>query len=247
MVFSCSKCNASYKCNYDLTKHLNRKNPCLNEEEKAKKNDCPHCDKTFSDFSNRTRHMKKCKKNPKNNNEINLREENMTLREENIKIREENIRLREQPRVINNTTNNNNRNNTTNNRNTTINNNNSEIRYGYIYVRDNDSYKRDNVYKIGVTRNLFKRNNQYKTGEFTQSEYVYLIKIRFNELYVVDVKMKKLMIPYNIRDNAGTEFYHRNVMEDIVELIHSLNVEYEIIEDSEEINNEVKMNEYIIK
>jgi hypothetical protein len=247
MVFSCLNCNASFKCNSDFERHLNRKNPCLNKEEKAKRNDCPYCDKTFYGLSNKVRHLKTCPKLPKINNDITHREEIVTLREENMNLREENIRLREQPKVIKNTTNNRNttNNNTTNN-NTTINNN-SDIRYGYIYVRDNDSYKRDNVYKIGVTRNLFKRNNQYKTGEFTQSEYVYLIKIRFNELYVVDIKMKKLMIPYNIRDNAGTEFYHRNVMEDIVELIHSLNVEYEIIEDSEEIKNEVKMNECIIK
>jgi hypothetical protein len=141
MSFSCLNCDASFISKRDLDRHLARKNPCLNEEEKAKKNDCPYCDNTYSDFSNRIRHMKNCKKNPKNNNEINLREENLNLREEVINLREEIINLRENNLNQNNNILGNhnsmvlgdsviNNNNTTNN-NTTNNNNNFALKSFY--------------------------------------------------------------------------------------------------------------------
>jgi hypothetical protein len=247
MVFICLKCNSEFRSNCDLNRHLSRKNKCLNEEEKLKKNDCIGCGKTFYDLSNRNRHMKKCPNiigirinNIETQNRI-LQEENMRIREENLKIREDLINSK--VKNVKNITNNNN--NITNNniKNVTINNNNSEIKYGYLYVRDNENYRRDNVYKIGVTKNLFNRNNQYKTGEFTQSEYIYLIKMNFDILYSVDMKMKKILKPYNLRDNAGTEFYHRDVMDDIEKAIKSLDVEYCIIQDKDEIIEEMELNE----
>jgi hypothetical protein len=95
MVFSCLNCNASFDKNRDLDRHLNRKYPCLNEEEKAKRNDCPYCDKTLSNRSALNQHLKTCPNIPKVNNDITHREEIVTLREENMNLREENLRLRE--------------------------------------------------------------------------------------------------------------------------------------------------------
>jgi hypothetical protein len=133
MVATCLNCNATFKSDYALNRHLTRKNKCLNEEAKLKKNDCIGCGKTFYDLSNRNRHMKKCPNiigiqvqpdvlrvtNAESQIRI-LQEENMRIREENLKIREEliNSKVNNNISIDNSVTNNN---NTVNNNNTIIN------------------------------------------------------------------------------------------------------------------------------
>jgi hypothetical protein len=95
MVFSCLKCNASFKKNQDLDRHLGRKFPCLSPEEKAKKNDCPGCDKTLYDQSTLIKHKSTCK-DYKDYLETKRQEELRLLREENIRICEELNNLREE-------------------------------------------------------------------------------------------------------------------------------------------------------
>jgi len=55
---------------------------------------------------------------------------------------------------------------------------------GYIYIRNNDWYKSNNVYKIGITTSIKDRNNTYITGELYRGYYIkiYEIFLLFKEI-----------------------------------------------------------------
>jgi hypothetical protein len=237
MVFSCSKCNDSFKTNRDLNNHLSRKFPCLSAEEKAKKNDCIGCDKTFSNQSNLKTHMGKCDDyksylEAKRQEEIRLlREEVNNLREEVERHNENNNQEEVRLLLIEN-------NNQDEVRLLRIENNNqdeligidiSNLSYGFVYVRDNSNYRRDNVYKIGITKDLNKRNKSYITGEYGNSVYVYLVRVKLNVLSYVDNELKKILQTYNTSNGGGTEFYTRDVLNVMDDVIRSLNIEHTII------------------
>ena len=50
---------------------------------------------------------------------------------------------------------------------------------GYIYIRNNDWYKSNNVYKIGITTSIKDRNNTYITGELYRGYYIKIYEIFF--------------------------------------------------------------------
>jgi hypothetical protein len=234
MSFSCLKCDASFISNRDLERHLNRKTPCLTKEEKAKRNDCIGCNKTFYDKSTLNKHKKNCKDIPKSDIVVPLEEFRRlqeSVQQENILIRElqesvialqqENIKIREElnnPQELEGENNN------------TINGIDvDELSYGFVYIRDNEAYRRDNVYKIGITKSLIERNKYYKTGEYNQSAYIYICKVKLNILSKVDKELKILLKSYNVSNGGGDEFYRRDVLDIMDNKIQELNIEHTII------------------
>ena len=55
-VYVCDKCDKSFKCKTDHTRHLNRKNPCDNDN-----NECFYCNKTFTRLYSLKKHQKNVK------------------------------------------------------------------------------------------------------------------------------------------------------------------------------------------
>jgi hypothetical protein len=71
--FCCEKCNASFKTNYDLTRHFNKKIPCGKEEKErhdiANKT-CLYCDVIYANTKCVKRHMRICPFRPTESDEL---------------------------------------------------------------------------------------------------------------------------------------------------------------------------------
>ena len=108
---------------------------------------------------------------------------------------------------------------------------------GYFYIRTNSYWnsESENYYKTGITQNIKNRQCPYITTEKTRGKFIkvieflvdkkklkkydYLIKLRFNNL--------------NIRDNGGTEFYNKDIINLIEGFLKSIGVEYKVLTDDE--------------
>jgi len=104
-----------------------------------------------------------------------------------------------------------------------------EPEYGYIYVRDNLFYQSENVYKVGITRNLYARENTYKTGEVIKGKFIIIIQVPFKLLNNLDNNLKLRLQSYNINKGGGSEFYTRDVIEIIIQYLHDINIPHTIM------------------
>ena len=95
---------------------------------------------------------------------------------------------------------------------------------GYIYIRDNELYKEDNIYKVGITTSIKDRSNTYITGELYRGFYVKIYEFNINQqkLNIIDRLFKTEFKYLNIYYDGGTEFYDRC----IINLIEAFFIKY---------------------
>lgn len=78
---------------------------------------------------------------------------------------------------------------------------------GYIYIRNHQSYGVYNACKIGKTSNLLERDKQYATGEIRRGYFEAVFEVFNEEIGTVEHLLKHKFREYNVKENAGTEFY----------------------------------------
>ena len=93
----------------------------------------------------------------------------------------------------------------------------TDIDKSYIYIRDNDWFRQNNVYKVGITTSITDRSSTYITGELYRGFKIYELNVNKHKLHLIDKLLKKDFEYLNIYFDGGTEFYDRsiiNVIED---------------------------------
>lgn len=111
-----------------------------------------------------------------------------------------------------------------------------DIKKGYIYIRDHQYYAKDNVIKLGITASILDRENTYITGEFDKGEYLLIVEIYFHEMKQLDKSLKFHLRKYHKFNNAGHEFYKKDIIEIIIPCLNKLTSYFKILT-KEEINN----------
>lgn len=115
---------------------------------------------------------------------------------------------------------------------------------GFIYIRDTDYYKKNNVYKVGITKDLHSRNSTYKTGELVEGEFILVFKVQLEQLHYVDMELKKKLEPFHVKLSGGSEFYLRDVIDHIETFLKSLNVKYTVLTKEEIFQKTKKSNKH---
>lgn len=111
-----------------------------------------------------------------------------------------------------------------------------QTKFGYFYIRQHISYDLHNVYKIGITKNIPKRNNQYITGEFDRGKFIYVFEVKKVEMRNIENLLKEKFENLNMYIGGGTEFFDKNIIEYIEPFFKQNKFEYKKL-DNEEIKN----------
>lgn len=115
---------------------------------------------------------------------------------------------------------------------------------GYIYIRNHFSYNIDNVYKLGKTINIPERDTLYATGEVKRGYFETVFEVPFKQLNIIERLLQYELKEYNIKYDAGTEFYDTIIINFIEPFFMKMNIQYKKLT-NEEINNLLRI--YIIK
>ena len=83
---------------------------------------------------------------------------------------------------------------------------------GYIYIRNHPSYENNNACKLGKTQNIPERDSQYATGEIVRGYFHPVFRISLENVDVVERLLQCEFEEFNIKYNAGTEFYHKSII-----------------------------------
>jgi predicted helicase len=108
--------------------------------------------------------------------------------------------------------------------------------YGYIYIRTNEYWDTYNSCKLGKTENIINRENNYVTSELKRGRYILVLQIILELLDLVEKKLQIEFTKYNIYNDAGTEFYNKEIINLILPFLDKENIKYKILSD-EEIDN----------
>jgi len=94
----------------------------------------------------------------------------------------------------------------------------------------------DNVYKVGNTNNITNRNAVYATDEIRRGYFETIFEVPIEDSVVLDFLLKKKFHELNVRDNAGTEFFDRKIINLIEPYLIELGAEYKKLS-KQEIDN----------
>jgi superfamily II DNA or RNA helicase len=92
---------------------------------------------------------------------------------------------------------------------------------GYIYLRDNDWFREEQVYKMGIMTNGKSRDSTYSTGEVKRGTFVVVIEIAWCQMKRIDMVLKHHFQKLNKRFDGGTEFYSRSILKYLVPFVKS--------------------------
>lgn len=103
---------------------------------------------------------------------------------------------------------------------------------GYIYIRNHKSYQEYNCYKVGKTLSIPDRDATYITGEIERGRYIRVIYID-SRVDLVEKIIKKYFSHYNVRYDGGTEFFKREINDQIIDFLEKTRVKYRVLSESE--------------
>lgn len=97
---------------------------------------------------------------------------------------------------------------------------------GYIYIRSHTSYDAEGVCKMGKASNIPERDTQYATGEVRRGCFEHVFEVSIEKTGIIERLLQKEFLEYNVRYDAGREFYNKKIISLIEPYIVSLQVEY---------------------
>ena len=104
---------------------------------------------------------------------------------------------------------------------------------GYIYVRNHPSYDLLNACKLGKTQNIPERDITYATGEIVRGNFDIIFEVPIKQMSIIERLLQYEFRKFNIRQNAGTEFYDKQIITLIEPYLISLGVDYKKLSNQE--------------
>jgi superfamily II DNA or RNA helicase len=109
---------------------------------------------------------------------------------------------------------------------------------GYIYIRQHLYYENDKICKLGKTKNIPDRDNNYATGEYIRGYFVLVIEILNEQTYddtYIEKLLQKYFKNYHIKKDGGCEFYQNKIIDEIIPFLKKTSIKFKVLT-QEEIN-----------
>lgn len=104
----------------------------------------------------------------------------------------------------------------------------------YIYIRIHESYNNYNLCKLGSTTNIPERDDVYKTSEIKKGKFISVYQI-YNPIKIIIIEnlLKTKLELYNLKINAGNEFFDKIIIDKIEEILINHNIQYKKLTNDE--------------
>lgn len=110
---------------------------------------------------------------------------------------------------------------------------------GFVYIRQSIYYENDKICKLGKTKSIPDRDNNYATGEYIRGKFILVIEIlnnqKFDDTYVEKL-LQRYFRNYHSKKDGGCEFYQNKIIDEIIPFLSTTTIKFKILS-NEEINN----------
>jgi superfamily II DNA or RNA helicase len=100
---------------------------------------------------------------------------------------------------------------------------------GYIYIRNHPSYDVDDACKLGKANNIPERDTQYATGEIKRGYFEAVFEVPIKQVSIIERLLQHSFRDLNIKHDAGTEFYNKNIITLIEPNLNTLGIKYRVL------------------
>ena len=114
---------------------------------------------------------------------------------------------------------------------------------GYIYIRNHNSYNDYNVYKLGESKDIISRDATYTTGEFIKGELLLVLELFSHDSKFVEKILKNYFNKYNIKNTGGTEFFDKNILDNIKTFLDTTIIKYKEV-DINDLQRKIRLNKF---
>ena len=97
---------------------------------------------------------------------------------------------------------------------------------GYIYVRNHPSYDVDDACKMGKAKNIPERDGLYATGEIKRGYFEAVFEVPNEKMGIVERKLQKEFREFNVKYDAGIEFYNKKIITLIEPYLITIGIKY---------------------
>ena len=104
---------------------------------------------------------------------------------------------------------------------------------GYIYVRNHPSYDVDDACKMGKANNIPERDTQYATGEIKRGYFEAVFEVPIEKMGIVERLLQYKFREYNVKYDAGTEFYNKKIITRIEPYLIKRGIKYKKLSEQE--------------
>ena len=103
----------------------------------------------------------------------------------------------------------------------------------FIYIRTHKAYDEYNVYKLGRTQNIPKRDDVYKTGEVERGQMIMVFEVSSGEVNKIERELQEEFCNMNVIIDGGREFYMKKIALLIEPYFQTNGIKYRILEKKE--------------
>jgi len=110
---------------------------------------------------------------------------------------------------------------------------------GFVYIRQHIYYDNDKICKLGKSKNIPDRDNNYATSEYKRGKFRLVIEISNNQQFddtYVEKLLQRYFKNYHSKKDGGREFYQNKIINEIVPFLSNTSIKFKVLSD-EEINN----------
>lgn len=105
--------------------------------------------------------------------------------------------------------------------------------FGYIYVRRHPCYDAFQACKLGKALNIPDRDSQYATSEIIRGRFTHVFQVPANQVTLIEKWLHLEFSQWNIQFDAGTEFFHLDILPRIEPLLQEHGIQYEALSANE--------------
>jgi hypothetical protein len=101
---------------------------------------------------------------------------------------------------------------------------NAQKEYGFIYGRINEWWDQFDGFKLGKASNIKDREAVYNTSEIIRGMFYFVLKVKYDEMHIIETMLQSQFKSYNLRFDGGIEFYNKSILLDIIPYLQSKNI-----------------------